>query len=348
MTTSNSHRPRALRACLVLTTSLLLALPATSSAQTAQPSAPSPSTTAPAPSGPPSAADLESARELFKEGRELRQSGDLKRALERFKAAHAYGQTPVTALELGRTHIQLGELIEGREVLLSVARMKVQPDETEKSAAARTEAADLAEEVKKRIPTVVVKLTGIASDSAAVLQVDGFAVPVVGLTGIRKVNPGKHVVFAKAGAHEETRNIELEESKTQDLTIDLTGAGAAAPVGPVVPGESGPKEISPVTWIGLGVGALGIGVGAVTGIVALGKASKVDKACTSTHCPPSAQSAVDSGRTVATISTIGFAVGGAGLVTAAVGYFLLSKPKASATGVMPFVTASSIGLDGSF
>jgi hypothetical protein len=350
MTTSNSHRPRATRACLVLTTSLLLALPATSSAQTAQPSAPTPSPSAPAtaPNGPPSAADLESARELFKEGRELRQSGDLKRALERFKAAHAYGQTPVTALELGRTHIQLGELIEGREVLLSVARMKVQPDETEKSAAARTEAADLAEEVKKRIPTVIVKLTGVASDSAAVLQVDGFAVPIVGLTGIRKVNPGKHIVLARAGTHEETRNIELEESKTQDLSIDLTGGGAATTTGPILPAESGPREISPVTWVGLGVGALGIGVGAVTGILALGKASKVNDACTSTHCPPSAKSDVDSGRTVATISTIGFAVGGAGLVTAAVGYFLLSKPKASATGVMPFVTASSVGLDGSF
>ena len=347
MTTSNSHRPRAVRACLVLTTSLLLALPATSSAQTAQPSAPSSATP---PSGPPSAADLESARELFKEGRELRQSGDLKRALERFKAAHAYGQTPVTALELGRTHIQLGELVEGREVLLSVARMRVQPDETEKSAAARTEAADLAEEVKKRIPTVTVKLTGVASDSAAVLLVDGFAVPIVGLTGIRKVNPGKHVVVAKAGTHEETRNIDLEESKTHDLTIDLTstGTGAAAPVGPVVPVQSDPKQINPVTWIGLGVGALGVGVGAVTGIIALGKASKVDKACMSTHCPPSAKNEVDSGRTVATISTIGFAVGGAGLITAAVGYFLMSKPKASATGVMPFVTASSIGLDGSF
>ena len=345
MTTSNSHRPRARRACLALTTLLLLGLPGAAAAQTAQPSTP-PS----APSGPPSAADLESARELFKEGRELRQSGDLKRALERFKAAHAYGQTPVTALELGRTHIQLGELVEGREVLLSVGRMKVQSDETEKSAAARAEAADLAEDVKKRIPTVMVKLTGVASDSAAQLQIDGFTVPIVGLTGIRKANPGKHVVVARAGTREETRTIDLEEAKTQDLTIDLAGTGAAPPVGPVGATETGPKQISPVTWIGLGVGALGIGVGAVTGIVALGKASKVDKACTSTHCPPSAKSEVDSGRTFATISTIGFAVGGAGLVTAAVGYFLLSKPKASGAtqGVTPFITASSVGLDGSF
>ncbi|MEA2749481.1 MAG: hypothetical protein QOI41_3624, partial [Myxococcales bacterium] len=193
-----------------------------------------------------------------------------------------------------------------------------------------------------------VKLTGVASDSAAQLQVDGFTVPIVGLTGMRKVNPGKHVVLARAGTHEETRNVDLEESKTQDLTVDLTGSGIAPPVaGPVTP-DTGPKQISPVTWIGLGVGVVGIGVGAVTGIIALGKASNVNKACTNTHCPPSAKSDVDSGRTVATISTIGFAVGGAGLVTAAVGYFLLSKPKASATGVTPFVTASSIGLDGSF
>jgi hypothetical protein len=352
MTTSNSLRPRVRRTCLLLTTSLLLGLamvPATGAA--AQPAQPPPSgMTPPTPGAPPSAADLESARELFKEGRELRQSGDLKRALERFKAAHAYGQTPVTALELGRTHIQLGELVEGREVLLSVGRMKVQPDETEKSAAARTEAADLAEEVKKRIPTVSVKLTGVGSDSAAQLQVDGSAVPIVGLTGMRKANPGKHVVVARAGTHEETRTIDLEESKTQDVTIDLGGAGGtpAAGGGADVTPADGPKQISPVTWVGLGVGAVGLGVGAVTGIIALGKASKVDKACTSTHCPPSAKSEVDSGRTAATISTIGFAVGGAGLVAAAVGYFLLSKPKASAVGVTPFITASSFGLDGSF
>jgi hypothetical protein len=340
MTTSSRNTSRGVRrfgrAWVVLGTAFLMAMPTASGAQPAQPAA------------QPSAADLESARELFKEGREARQSGDLRRAIERFKAAHAYGQTPVTALELGRTQMQAGDLIEAREVLLSVARMKVQPDETEKSAAARAEAADLAEEVKRRIPTLTVKLTGVASDSAAQLQVDGFTVPIVGLTGIRKVNPGKHVVLARAGTHEETRNVDLEESKTQDVTIDLTGSGVAPPpAGPVTP-DMGPKQISPVTWIGLGVGVVGVGVGAVTGIIALGKASNVNKACTNTHCPPSAKSDVDSGRTMATISTIGFAVGGAGLVTAAVGYFLLSKPKASATGVMPFVTASSIGLDGSF
>jgi hypothetical protein len=323
----------------------LVALSGTSFAQpegTPPPSASTPSA--------PSAADLESARELFKEGRELRQNGDLRRALDRFKAAHAYGQTPVTALELGRTHVQIGELVEGREVLLSVARMKVQPDETDKSAQARAEAAELAEEVKKRIPTLSVKLAGVASDSAAQLTVDGFAVPIVGLSGIRKANPGKHVVVARAGTHEETRNVELEEGKTQEIAIDLAGTGAAGggPTPPVVAPDTTGKKISPVTWIGLGVGVVGVGVGTAFGVIALGKASKVNDACTGTHCPPSTKSDVDSGRSAATISTIGFAVGGAGLIAAAVGYLVLSKPSASALRVVPFVTANGAGVDGRF
>jgi hypothetical protein len=349
MTTSNktsSLAPRGRlarrgrRASVVMLASLLFALPATSFAQ-APPAAAQPSQ--------PSPADLESARELFKEGREARQSGDLRRALERFKAAHAYGQTPVTGLELGRTHMQLGELVEAREVLLSVARMKVQSDEGEKSVAARTEASDLAEDVKKRVPTLAVKLSGAGPDAPQV-TVDGFAVPVVGLTSIRKANPGKHVVVARVGTREETRNVELEEGKTQDLAIDFGGApGAGSSTAVLPPKPEGGRVISPVVWVGLGVGVVGIAVGSVGGVLALGKASKVKDACTDTRCPPSAEDNVTSGRTSATISTIGFAVGGAGLAAAAVGYFFLSKPRASSgLTVAPFLTAGGAGLDGSF
>lgn len=336
MTTSNRSATSKRGACFALL-ACLLTLPATAAAQQPAGSA-------------PSAGDLESARELFKEGREARQSGDLRRALDRFKAAHAYGQTPVTALELGRTHIQLGELIEGREILLSVARMKVQADETEKSGAARAEAADLAEDAKKRIPTISVKLSGVQGDTAVQLTVDGATVPVVGLTGIRKTNAGKHVILARAGTREETRTVEVEEGKTLDVALSLAGPeGAPLPVAlALAPPEPSGRSIGTVTWIGLGVGVAGIAVGTIGGAIALGKKSKVDAACSGTRCPPSTKDDVDAGRSAATISTIGFAVGAAGLITAAVGYFVLSKPAAPSGArlqVAPFMTASAIGVD---
>lgn len=337
MTTSSKVRSRRRRACFAVI-ACLLAIPTTTLAQPAQPAQPG-----------PSAGDLESARELFKEGREARQSGDLRRALDRFKAAHAYGQTPVTGLELGRTHVQLGELVEGREVLLSVARIKVQSDETEKSGAARTEAADLAEEVKKRIPTVSVNLSGIAADASVQLTIDGAVVPVVGLTGIRKTNPGKHVIVARAGSREETRTIDLAEGKSQDVAISL--AGREAPVSPAnVQSELKPsgRSIGTVTWVGLGVGGAGIVVGTIGGIIALGKKSAVDKACSGIHCPVGTKDDVSAGRTAAAISTVGFAIGAAGVITAAVGYFVLSRPSTPAgaqLGIAPFVTANAFGID---
>ncbi|AKV03609.1 hypothetical protein AKJ09_10272 [Labilithrix luteola] len=302
---------------------------------------------------PPTAADLESAREAFHDGRELRQKGDLRGALERFKTAHAYGQTPVTALELGRTHMQLGELVEAREVFLSVARLKVMPDETEKSAAARTEAAELAEQLRARIATIVVKLSGVRSDAVAQITIDAASVPVVSLGTTRRTNPGTHLIVARADGREETRNVEVKEGETSEVAIAF---GTNSPASTAITTEpqstkAGSRRINPVTWIGLGVGAAGIAFGGVTGIIALGKASDVKTACSGTSCPPSAEHTVDSGRSAATLSTVGFAVGAAGLATAAVGFFLLSKPT-SATGkgprVVPVFAGNGFAVDGVF
>ena len=308
------------------------------------------------PAAQPSAADLESARELFKEARELRQKGDLRGALERFKAAHQYGQTPVTGLELGRTHMDLGELLEARETLLGVARIKVAADETEKSVGARAEAAELAEKLRPRIPTVVVKVTNLGPGAQPQIQIDGAALPVVSGGAIRKVDPGMHAVVVKVGAREEKREVAVAEGETKEVSLDLGGA-TGGPAGGTEGSASssaatGGPSISPIVWAGLGLGAAGLGVGTVTGILALGKASEVDRACEGTRCPPSAKDTVDGGRSLATVSTVGFAVGVVGVGVAAVGWFVLSSkgtttPK-SGLRVAPVVAHDGVGLAGTF
>jgi hypothetical protein len=268
----------------------------------------------------PTAADLESARELYREGKELRQRGDLRGALERFKAAHGYGQTPVTGVELGKAHMQLGELVEAREVFLSIARLKVASDETDKSAQARAEAAELAEQVRGKIPTLVVKVSGTPPNTEPTVTIDGATVPIVALSSIRKVNPGEHAVAVRVGTHEEKRTVTVSESESKDVAIDFTGVPADAPA------ASPRRSIHPLTYVGVGLAAAGLAAGTVGGVLALGKASSVDDACNGLSCPPSAKSDVDDGRTFATISTIGFAATAAGLALAAVGLFVL-KPK---------------------
>jgi hypothetical protein len=103
----------------------------------------------------------------------------------------------------------------------------------------------------------------------------------------------------------------------------------------------------------LGVGAAGLVTGSVTGLMAVGKKSSLD--CPDKQCPPSQHDDLDSAKTLATISTVGFGVGIAG---AAVGVVLLmtggnkaeAAPSARLGSVTarPWASSKLIGLEGSF
>src|SRR3954462_3241663 len=70
-----------------------------------------------------SAADIETARQLYNQGVDMRDKGDLRGALEKLKAAHALGNTPITGVELCKTHAALAQPVEAREVCLGVGRI---------------------------------------------------------------------------------------------------------------------------------------------------------------------------------------------------------------------------------
>ncbi len=308
-----------------------------------------------------SASDLESARDLYKQARELRTKGDLKAALEKFKGANALAATPITALELGRTYMQLGQLLEAREAFLSVSRLKVQSDESERSAAARTEAGELAEHVRPKIPSLVVRVP-----TGATLTVDGLTVPpdAVGLP--RKLNPGAHEVSARMGeGAEDKKSVTLKEGESAEVTLAPKGDAPSVPSGPSVgagdarivsppvagaPKEGGGTSLHPLVWIGSGVAVAGVAFGTVAGIVTLSKKSTISDLCQGTRCAPSAESAVSSGRTWATLSTLSFIVGGAGAAAAVVGLFLPTPSKSKVAAALSRVDVGPrwLGVRGSF
>jgi tetratricopeptide (TPR) repeat protein len=95
--------------------------------------------------------DVAQARELFVRASELRDQGDAKGALEKFKAAHALAVNPVTTFELARTYEALGMLEEARSAYESIAVLPVLADETERATAARRDGAKAAEALKSRM-----------------------------------------------------------------------------------------------------------------------------------------------------------------------------------------------------
>jgi len=310
------------------------------------------------------------ARELFNQGLALRESGDLVGAIEKLRAAHGLASTPITGVELGRTYLSAGKLVEAREALLSVGRLPFESRETARSATARTDAAALADQVRARIPSLLVKVNGVPIDSVAV-TIDGAAVATEALTAPRLVNPGLHEIVATStsGGSASTK-VDMKEGESRSVELRIVFVGDTAVKTPVPPGgspaggaavltaipaDTGPTGRSSVLpalmYTGFGLAAAGVVVGSATGVIANDKASAVKNACDGLVCPRSIDGDLSTGRAMGTVSTIAFVAAGAG---AAVGLIaLLLRPHhenagTTASWVAPWVGPASGGVSGSF
>ena len=294
----------------------------------------------------PTPADKETAREYMTQGRAARAKGDHEAALAAFKAAHAIMNVPTTGLELGMTQMDLGLLLEARETFLAAAKHPEAPNEPPKFALSRVEAKKIADGLSVRIPSVQVTFTGVANVHGLTLTIDDRDVPVVGLSVMRKVNPGKHLVVARVDARERRETIELKEGETRELTLDLTAVEAPKVVAPPKKVEVKPTT-SPLVYVGFGVAGAGLIAGGITGLIAMSRASSVREQCVDGKCPPSTHDDYDSGKTVGNISTALFVVAGVGAVIGVIG--LLSKPKIKeGPTVSLYFGPLSTGLVGSF
>ncbi|MBI4705527.1 MAG: hypothetical protein HY744_30910, partial [Deltaproteobacteria bacterium] len=256
----------------------------------------------------------------------------------------------------GGAQAALDLLGEGRDTLLRVQNLPAVPNEPAPFAGARKEAAELARELGERIPSLAVAVSGVPEGTPVEVRIDGtlLSPSAVGLR--RKLNPRQHVVVVSAPGFVEAREtIALKEREQRVVTIELRrespmpvappAAPAPRPAPKPPPVTFGPTEpapaqaegaaVSPLAWAGFGVGAVGLVVGTVTGIVTLSKAADIDEQCPGGPCPDSARENYDAAMALSYVSTAGFAVGGAGIVTGLVGLLALGtgpEPAAAAGG----------------
>jgi hypothetical protein len=312
----------------------------------------------------PTAQELETARTLYKEGKALRASGNLRAAFEKLQAAHALGNTPVTGIELARTYLMMGRLVEAREVCLDIARIPMASDETEKSASARREAATMAEDVRPRIATLVVRVQGALPGEGVHLAIDGVGVPDVAASEPQKVNPGPHQVAARAGeglaAREARADANAGEGESLEVTLTLppplpppAQRPSPKPKSAVQPDPSPPHGWRPsdtLVPVGFATAVVGGGIGVLAGVTAWNKKDQLGTECNSKlQCAGNGSADLATARTWATISTVSFSLAGAGFVAGVIG--LITGRGRSVGGdarFSPWVGPGAAGIHGRF
>jgi hypothetical protein len=292
--------------------------------------------------------DIAQARELGMQAQAAFDAGKLEESEKLWVAATGLFNAPTLTLGLARTQAKLGKLVLAQESYNKIIRE--QGDQPNLSAAFK-DALDSARAeigpISARIASVVIIVEGPAD---ATVTIDDQPVSKAGLGHKRPVDPGSHVIRARAPGYKEAQtNFQVAESGVAEAKLRLEKDPNAEPA------ETKPVQATVDTkgssdttlaLVAYGVGGAGLLFGAITGIVAIGKRSDLESTCPNDRCPGSAQDDVDSYRTMGTLSTVGFIVAGA--FAAAGTVLLLTAPKKTGAAVSPYLAGRSAGLVGRF
>jgi hypothetical protein len=203
----------------------------------------------------------------------------------------------------------------------------------------------IADEALPRLAGKVGQLSVEGVPAGAELLLDGKKLDPASLQGI-PVEPGEHKLLVRQGSLERTTALSLQAGETRTVTPALPEPPPQPPPGAPPPHDPPPKRPSALPfYVAAGVGAAGLVVGTVGGVLALSSKGTADKECVNLVCSRQGMDAVESGRFRANLSTVGVSVGllGAG---AALGLWLsgVSAPaRAGSLRVAPVIAANQAG-----
>ncbi|RLB59057.1 MAG: hypothetical protein DRI90_15900 [Deltaproteobacteria bacterium] len=274
-------------------------------------------------------------------------AGDFSLALERFSLAEEFIHAPPHLLYMARANDRLGEMLAARELYQRIIDEELPKRRAPKAfKKAQKDARAELDDLETRIPKLSIEVSGLPPEQVSLTLSDK---PVEADSGQLDLNPGEYTVVATADGHHEARQtIVLEAGQQETVTLTLE------PVPVVVePPPEQPLPIPPLVLIG--GGAVGLGVGIVTGVMALNAASELRDLCHQNPCPTEHESLADDANLLGTVSTVGFVVGG---VAAAAGgawliWGMMAEPSSdeAATAqwpLMPMVGPGYAGITGRF
>ncbi len=326
------------------------------------------------------------ARAAATEGAKAFQEERWQDAVDLFQRAESLVHAPPHLLYMARAHEKLGNLVKARELYNKITREKLAPGSPDAFGQAQADAAKELKGIEPRLARLTVKVEAPA-DASYQVAMDGDEVPSA-LVGIaRPVDPGEHeIVVTAKGYKAEPAQVTLSEGGSDTVTVrlveDPSAAGAVEPAtgAGAVPASPAPSPMTPAeptqdtkggangmrigSFVALGVGVVGIGVGTAFGLKSRSNRSDADDleeefladcgdACLSTDPRAKEIDELDAdAKSAQTLSVVGFAVGGVGLATGAVLFLMSGKKQHSATDAAPrirgWVGIGSAGVSGRF
>ena len=299
-----------------------------------------------------SATETAAARTLAVDGLKLAQAGKCEEAIPKLERAEKLHHSPIVLSRLGECQVTAGKLVEGTEMLRKVLREPLPANPSPALNKAYERAQIVLDTAKPKIAGLTVSVSAPPGVELR-LAVDGVVVANTLVDSELPADPGDHLVEASApgylkaaaritlsAADKKTVALKLEVDPnapaptqagkgpdTQPMAAAQVTAAAATPQdsAPKAPAKSPSRAAAYVSW---GVGAAGVGVGTAFGVMAMKGKSDLDGQCQDNSCPPSSSASVDSAKRNGNISTIAFAVGGAGLVLGTVLYFSIGSGSA--------------------
>ena len=283
------------------------------------------------------------AEALFQEGKRLMAEGKYNEACPKFAESQRIdpGAGTLTALALchrgeGKTATAWSEFKE----VVSLARRDNRKDREQV-------ALDNIAELEPKLSRLRVVVDPGAEAQHVEVRIDDSVVTRAAIGQALPVDPGTRRILATApgkkpfettvqiGTEHDEKSVNIPKLEDDPRAVEAIGERSAPPAtSPAPQPAEKPKNeqrlVAP-TLISLGLGVVGVGVGTVFGLQALGAQSDLDAVCDpSRKCGPSARSDIDSLQTSSTISTVGFIVGGVGLAGAAV-FYILGRPSSEGT-----------------
>ncbi len=277
-----------------------------------------------------SAGDKATAEALFSDGRRLMSQSNFREACPKFEASLRLDPGVGAMLNLGDCYEKNGQTAsawaEFREAV-SAARSAGSKDRE-----------DLARQRAAALEPKLSRLTIVAGKQSVQVTRDGTAVDAAAFGTAMPVDPGRHLIEVTApGKQKWSKTIDVATNAARvSLEVpplqDDGSTGKATPITTPVPGgpptdtPSGPSDGSTQRTLAIGagvVGIVGIGAGAFFGLKASSSWSDAKKGCVTypSGCSPQAVSDKSDASSSATLSTVGFIVGGVALAGGAVLWF---------------------------